>query len=531
MSTSRRIPAASTSGRVRGAGVQASAHGDEAVVQAAYLDESSRTFEDFLAEMSSAMSTVAPSHIENEIRRWLDQLAQQLGAERCTIGEFYGPKERPRFLLQWKVGGSPQPFMRDSDAWIQGRLALGQLISISSLDELPAEAASARELLEEMRIRSGLWVPMLVEGSAVGGIGLLMMSRGRAWPTQIIQRCQLVADVIGNALMRRRNIAEIEEREQFESLVTDILARFMNVGSDIDPLTDEVLAELGEFLKVDRFGYLEVDAQKRSLTPTRLWIAEGIKDNYPVQYEDVSAQFQWLAGKVIAGEPVTVSQLDKFPEEAKNEKQYCEILGIQSFAMVPAKMGDVAVAALVLEDHRESRVWDSSILHRLQIVAGIIASAQARARAQRAIDELRSLGLSVPQDVSVIGFDNSIVADLFNLTNNGGVFTKRIAFTHIKALLRTFRVNHDHHLALIGDRENIKAKHLSSGPDFGVVAFADERGRVVIARLPTRRGREQWRSRYRMHGAIGAPPGAASRIGRVPRVTGGGVVVIGQVLR
>ncbi len=344
---------------------------------------SNSSFEDFLAELSEVFATCVAGDLEGEIIRWLDRLATELGAELCTIGEFYETEKQPRFMYQWQRGDQPEPLITPKDNYIRRRLIAGQTISIAGLDEIPVEAVSTRELLKQMGIRSGLWVPMLVERSVVGGMGLTMMSQERNWPTQIIQRCQLVAEVFGNALMRRRKLAVIEELERFESLITDFSFKFMNFDADIDAIIDEVLGDLGEFLGMDRVGYLKVNAQENSLMPTRQWFAEGIEQDRSVQYTDVSAQFPWLTARIIGNEPVTIDETDQFPDVATNERQYCENLGIQSFIMVPAMLGGKVVAALALDSMNSLHIWTDGIVRRLQIVTGMIANAKERVHRQR----------------------------------------------------------------------------------------------------------------------------------------------------
>jgi transcriptional regulator with GAF, ATPase, and Fis domain len=386
MSTSGEMPAKSTSGHVRRPGVEETPPRDEIVVQRTWPTGPHAPFEDFLAALSATMATVVPDDMESEIARWLDQLAEHLAAERCTVGEF-NAGAHAGFHVQWLVGKDPTPFIRPEDSWIQRRLASGQSISISTLDELPAEAVSTRQELEEMGVRSGLWVPIMAEGSAVGGIGLTVMSHEQHWPALVIRRCQIVANMIGDAFLRRRKTKEIEERSQFEALITDFSARFMNFDADIDVITDEVLGELGEFLRTDRVGYLEIDARKQSLIPTRQWFAQGIEQDRSMQYVDVSAQFPWLTAKIIRNESITIDEMDQFPDEATNERRYCENLGIQSFTMVPATLGGETVAALALDNFNSPQIWTDGIVQRLQIVAGIIASGQHRARQQRQLEE------------------------------------------------------------------------------------------------------------------------------------------------
>jgi transcriptional regulator with GAF, ATPase, and Fis domain len=382
------MPAASAGGRVRGAGVKESAHRDEAVVQAAFLSESSPAFEDFLAGLSSAMSTVTSQNIQREIARWLDQLALQLGAEHCTVGEFYDAEEQPAFLLRWVVGNQPEPFLPKSRPWIQDQLAAGQVISIASLDELPAEDTATRALLEQMGIRSGIWIPMLAGGSGVGGMSLSMLSRDRAWTPQIVQRCRLVANVFANALLRLKRAAEIEERMEFEILATKISARYMNVEGDVDVLTDEVLAELGQVLEADRISYLEVNSEEDRLVPVLEWLRKGSAAVVSLQHVNVTERFAWLSAQIMRNEPIAIEHLDQFPDEARNEREYCEHDGIQSFIMVPATVRGVVVGAVALDDFDMPRIRDDFIINRLQILASMIVGAIYRERARQEIAEL-----------------------------------------------------------------------------------------------------------------------------------------------
>ncbi len=388
MSISLKLPGQRTNGGTRDPGVGELARGHKAVVQDVQLSESSRAFEDTLVEMSAAFSEVAADDLENEIARWLDQLVQQLGAERCTVGEF-NTVARAGFAVKWLVGKDPTPLIGPEDSWIRTRLDSGQSISISTLDELPAEAVSTRQELEQMGVRSGLWVPIVAEGSAIGVIGLTVMSHERHWTAQEIRRYQLMGNIVANALLRRRRAREIEERLQFEALITGFSTRFMNTDADIDAVTDDVLGELGEFLGTDRVSYLEVNAKQNSLVPTRQWFADGIAQDRSVQNVDVSAQFPWLTAKMIRVEPVKIDDLDQFPDEATNERQYCENLGIQSFTMIPATLGGEAVAAMALDDFNSPQIWTDEIVQRLQIVTGMIAAAQHHDRQRCELVELR----------------------------------------------------------------------------------------------------------------------------------------------
>jgi len=182
---------------------------------------------------------------------------------------------------------------------------------------------------------------------------------------------------------------QLAERTRFETFVADVSTKYLNFDGDIDALIEETLCELGELLEVDRATYLEVDSTRGSLIPRWHWFADGIEHDFSVQNVDVSAQFPWLMRTIKAGEPVVIDRMDQFPDEARNERRYCEHLGIKSFAMVPASIGGTVVAALALDNIRGPRSWSEHVLHRIQLVGTIFAGANDRERARREIVKLR----------------------------------------------------------------------------------------------------------------------------------------------
>jgi transcriptional regulator with GAF, ATPase, and Fis domain len=229
---------------------------------------------------------------------------------------------------------------------------------------------------------------MVVQGSPVGAIGLTTLTYEHKWPDRVVERCQLVGHIVGSALLRRHEIREIEGRSQFETLITEFSSRLMNTPGNTDRVTDDILKKLGEFLLVERAGFLEINASRNCVVPTRHWASEGVSNSTHLRYTDVSATFPWLTGKIVANSPVVINDLDQFPSEAAEERRYCETLGIKSFTMVPALLRGKVVAALSLDSFNEHRAWDDKVLQRLRIVADMIAGAQARDKAQREIEEM-----------------------------------------------------------------------------------------------------------------------------------------------
>jgi transcriptional regulator with GAF, ATPase, and Fis domain len=174
------------------------------------------TFENFLARVSADFAGIAPGQLDEGVARWHEQVATQLGAEYCTAGELHEFDDEPGVLRYRPLGtGTPgtapeQCLRPDKNApWLQARLARGEVVVINSIDDVPESAAADRDVMQQLEARSILWAPIVVEQSVVGGIGLATLSHERDWPELIVRRCQLLANLLGNALAHRREAEEI----------------------------------------------------------------------------------------------------------------------------------------------------------------------------------------------------------------------------------------------------------------------------------------------------------------------------------
>jgi transcriptional regulator with GAF, ATPase, and Fis domain len=183
---------------------------------------------------------------------------------------------------------------------------------------------------------------------------------------------------------------DIEKHPSFELLVESISSRLADVGWETDAALDSILAELGTFLAADRITYIRLDTKRGSLTPSRHWFAEGIERDRSILGIDVARRLPWLSQIVEEGEPVAINSVADLPDSAQNERAYCDHVGIQSFTMVPARLGGTVTAALAVDSIRERRQWDKTLIERLRLIAEIVASTGHRVELQKGLIELRN---------------------------------------------------------------------------------------------------------------------------------------------
>jgi C4-dicarboxylate-specific signal transduction histidine kinase len=102
----------------------------------------------------------------------------------------------------------------DDFPWVRQELLAGRVVAHRSLDEMPEEAAKDRESARKVGIKSHLTLPLSLGGEApIGILGFNTTRQERAWPPRLIERLKLVAEIIANALARKKADQALRESE------------------------------------------------------------------------------------------------------------------------------------------------------------------------------------------------------------------------------------------------------------------------------------------------------------------------------
>ncbi len=205
-------------------------------------------------------------------------------------------------------------------------------------------------------------------------------------------------------LTQRRPHTESKERLSFETLLSDVSARFVNVPSE------KLDAEI-------------VDAQRRicdclGLDASSLWQSEVDNPGVHVlthafrplqgppipERMDAQEYFPWCRQQLLAGKVIIVSSLEKLPVEAARDIESWRYFGVKTSLTFPLSAGgEPSFGSLSFNDLRRERLWPTAIVNRLQLLAQIFASALARRRADEASrdKEERFRGLA---ETALVGF-------------------------------------------------------------------------------------------------------------------------------
>lgn len=174
-------------------------------------------FEMLLSELSAAFTTLPAGEVDRRIEHALQRIVAELDVDRVSLATLTGQGEVVQVTHSWAREGTRSvtgPMEPAAFPWIRARLLAGQMVHFARPEELPDEAIVDRRSLAKLGTQSLVVVPLTVGGAMVGALTVSTLRAQRDWPAALLQRLQLLAEVFGNALARRRAASEVRESEE-----------------------------------------------------------------------------------------------------------------------------------------------------------------------------------------------------------------------------------------------------------------------------------------------------------------------------
>jgi PAS domain S-box-containing protein len=350
--------------------------------------------ETLLSTLSAHFVNMPADRIDSEIEDAQHGICELLDLDRCTLWQFCEGTPGTMQLTHWhqpSLSLSPAKQMRARlfFPWTEQKILDGETIIVSKMADLPPEASRDRENYSLYGTRATVVVPLSVGGGPVFGcISFAITREERCWPETVVKGLQLIAHVFANALARKEAEKSLQERLQFEMLLADISARFVNIPSDqIDGEIEDAQRRICECLGLDLSALWQWSVEKpESLTMSHIYRSmEG-----PPVPEPMNAQehFPWCMQELKAGRIIAVSSMDELPAEAVRDQEMWRYFGVKTSLTFPLAVGDgPPIGAMSFNTMRAERTWPKAIIKRLQLVAQIFANALARKRVDRELRE------------------------------------------------------------------------------------------------------------------------------------------------
>ena len=205
---------------------------------------------------------------------------------------------------------------------------------------------------------------------------------------------------------------ELDALLRFEEYLADVAALLLKAPPDaLDGEVSQALRGLLDALDVDRCGIGLFGEGAAVLQLTHSVGRPGIPEQPLV---DIAPVLPWYAEQVRQGRTLVWSRIPEgIPPEALAERAYVTRTEMKSHISVPMKAGGETQGGLGVACMRTHREWGSLFVPRLELLAGIFASAFYRRAAEarmREADELnRSILASLANQVAVVDAGGRIV--------------------------------------------------------------------------------------------------------------------------
>jgi formate hydrogenlyase transcriptional activator len=161
----------------------------------------------FAARLSGRLTRAAAEDLGPIVVETLGHVAQAMHVGDCQLIEFTDGGTVARTHVQGIVGGERDGAACESthERWFVDRLARGEVVAVSRPEELPQDADAARDRARRTGSCSVLGVPASIAGHIVCALTIDGARMPRQWPPALVERLQLIAEILGAALLRARH--------------------------------------------------------------------------------------------------------------------------------------------------------------------------------------------------------------------------------------------------------------------------------------------------------------------------------------
>lgn len=178
-------------------------------------------FERLITEISSHFISLESEEIDAGINRTLKDIAEFSGVDRSYVFRFSengrqmnNTHERCAQGIEPQIQNLQGILAEDELPWFAKKIRKLEVIHVSCVAALPAEAEKEKLHFQTQRIQSLIAVPMVHGESLVGFLGFDSVKTEKKWPGDIVALLKIVGEIIVSALIRKQTEASLRESEE-----------------------------------------------------------------------------------------------------------------------------------------------------------------------------------------------------------------------------------------------------------------------------------------------------------------------------
>jgi PAS domain S-box-containing protein len=180
------------------------------------------TSEMLITDLSTRFIHLPADQVDREVAEAQRRIVEALGLDRSTLFETSDGGAEWRVTHCYAAPGRKPTIRllsRQDLPWMAERILSGETVMLSSVDQLPPEAAGDKETMLMLESQASLVFPLSAGGAVLGALSFGQTSVDREWPEEVVDCLRLAADIFAGALARKRSDQALREsEEQYRSL-------------------------------------------------------------------------------------------------------------------------------------------------------------------------------------------------------------------------------------------------------------------------------------------------------------------------
>lgn len=192
-----------------------------------------------VAGIAVDFAAVSSAEVDRAIEEAQRRIVEALGIDGSSLLQFSENENEVVVTHAWLSPvwqKNPRLAGEAGAPWSLQTVLRGEVLCLSSLDDLPPEAANDAKSFRAMGLKSSLMFPLSAQGKVIGVLALDTCREQRQWPAELVDRLRLAAQMFGNLLARKR--AEAADR-RMEARYSELLTSMGAMLWRADPLTLE----------------------------------------------------------------------------------------------------------------------------------------------------------------------------------------------------------------------------------------------------------------------------------------------------
>jgi PAS domain S-box-containing protein len=164
-------------------------------------------FEGLISNLSASFVNLPPDEVDSKINKGLRSVTEFFDADRCTIGLFSEDGTQLLHAFEYHAAEAeptPESISKEQMPWYVEQLIWGKPVVMNRVEDWPPEAEKERQVCLARGMKSVLSIPMVSGGISLGSCALVSTRAERVWPEELVRQFQLLTEVFGNALQRRK---------------------------------------------------------------------------------------------------------------------------------------------------------------------------------------------------------------------------------------------------------------------------------------------------------------------------------------